>query len=138
MRISDWSSDVCSSDFVDHQRRRAGDLAAHRELLGAGGLGVDREAGHGAGELLRVDAELDVEGGDVLDRVEAERALERARDVDRLVHRVVGTVDKAHRLGGEERARRDVAGDDEQWRKGGEEERTEENTYEINALMRHA
>src|SRR3546814_4414663 len=40
---------------VDHQRRRAADLAAHRELLGAAGLGVDREAGHGAGELLRVD-----------------------------------------------------------------------------------
>src|SRR3546814_7822252 len=37
---------------VDHQRRRAGDLAAHRELLGAGGLGVDREAGPGAGEML--------------------------------------------------------------------------------------
>src|SRR3546814_20111750 len=41
-----------------HQRRRAGDLAAHRELLGAGGLGVDREAGHRAGERLRDDAEL--------------------------------------------------------------------------------
>src|SRR3546814_962049 len=80
MRISDWSSDVCSSDLA--------------------GLGVDREAGHGAGELLRVDAELAVEGGDVLDRVAAALALERALDVDRLVHRVVGPVDQAHRLGG--------------------------------------
>src|SRR3546814_18271800 len=60
---------------VDHQRRRAAELAAHRELLGAAGLGVDREAGHGAGELIWVDAALAVEPGAVLDRVAAATTL---------------------------------------------------------------
>src|SRR3546814_16130265 len=95
---------------VDHQRRRAADLAAHRELLGAAGLGVDRDAGHGAGELLRVDAELAVEGGDVLDRVAAALALERSLDVARLVPRLGGPVDQAHRPDGVERPRTLVPG----------------------------
>src|SRR3546814_15873551 len=33
MRISDWSSDVCSSDLQGEQKRIAGDLAAARRVL---------------------------------------------------------------------------------------------------------
>src|SRR3546814_20178001 len=43
---------------VDHQPRRAADLDAHRELLGAAGLGAARAAGTGAGPLLWVATDL--------------------------------------------------------------------------------
>src|SRR3546814_7500890 len=43
MRISDWSSDVCSSDLVQehHVHRRPGRVARHRP---GGGRGADRRA----------------------------------------------------------------------------------------------
>src|SRR3546814_15164088 len=36
MRISDWSSDVCSSDLKPHVRKAGSDFAAGDELLAAG------------------------------------------------------------------------------------------------------
>src|SRR3546814_4594481 len=56
MRISDWSSDVCSSDLVrrDHHHLQAVDLMEF-ERFGVGG------AGH-AGQLV-VQAEVVLEGG---------------------------------------------------------------------------
>src|SRR3546814_5755903 len=40
MRISDWSSDVCSSDLPDPFHRISGFKAAYR--VGVNGLGMDR------------------------------------------------------------------------------------------------
>src|SRR3546814_1393753 len=43
MRISDWSSDVCSSDLFEQQRRRFGDAVergARRELARVGQRGL--------------------------------------------------------------------------------------------------
>src|SRR3546814_18044554 len=61
MRISDWSSDVCSSDLVVHRARRHGRGAAARpgreEALGAAAGCADhrrsRSGGHGDGFLVR-------------------------------------------------------------------------------------
>src|SRR3546814_18287919 len=70
MRISDWSSDVCSSDLIEQQARRclasAPDPAAELVKLGeAETLGVlDRHDG-GFGH---VDPDLDDRGGDEEDR----------------------------------------------------------------------
>src|SRR3546814_15505799 len=44
MRISDWSSDVCSSDLFDDDRILAVEGIARREM-GAGGTGDDNIAG---------------------------------------------------------------------------------------------
>src|SRR3546814_1023227 len=66
MRISDWSSDVCSSDLLvdDQTKRRAGEIdrliaAVHLDLAGAGlqpdaSDGILAAAG-GIGAALRVD-----------------------------------------------------------------------------------
>src|SRR3546814_19274908 len=59
MRISDWSSDVCSSDLWRH---------VHQAVL-AGGDGDERTEVHQLDHLAPVDAaRLDV-GGDLLDAV---------------------------------------------------------------------
>src|SRR3546814_9042234 len=95
MRISDWSSDVCSSDLVgaDRFRRihrlRAGTEAERRFLSLV-------DAGKSAGELAAVDEALD-EGvgrrierravgakGERRSRQESRRAAERARKSTRL------------------------------------------------------
>src|SRR3546814_7724112 len=48
MRISDWSSDVCSSDLVG-RRRRTPRLLRHRNLAGPARLGL--RPGRGTGRL---------------------------------------------------------------------------------------
>src|SRR3546814_14783595 len=66
MRISDWSSDVCSSDLLvdDQTKRRAGEIdrliaAVHLDLAGAGLQPDARDgilaAAGGIGAALRVD-----------------------------------------------------------------------------------
>src|SRR3546814_17590014 len=90
MRISDWSSDVCSSDLAGERaakpreiaRREIGhgqEIVAERDGLGvlrvgiAGHDGVDMPAGKGEGrraELVeRIDRKRDVEGKSVSIRV---------------------------------------------------------------------
>src|SRR3546814_17050794 len=44
MRISDWSSDVCSADLLRHRLVRLVDLAGERRLV-AGDVGSDRVGG---------------------------------------------------------------------------------------------
>src|SRR3546814_3639142 len=67
MRISDWSSDVCSSDLEGYQ---------HRREVGADDGEVDgaEAAGHGA-EQQRRDGEIEDEGVEALDRLFAHPAL---------------------------------------------------------------
>src|SRR3546814_9077568 len=74
MRISDWSSDVCSSDLLVAQRAGDGGRLAGRDL-GVPGIAVDRrdrlEAGlphDGCGLLGRGHGELEVAEVDVADR----------------------------------------------------------------------
>src|SRR3546814_1731134 len=47
MRISDWSSDVCSSDL--HRRRRRGGPRRGRARNRGAGAGAQRQAKHGNG-----------------------------------------------------------------------------------------
>src|SRR3546814_16595810 len=47
MRISDWSSDVCSSDL--HRRRRRGGPRRGRARNRGAGAGAERQAKHGNG-----------------------------------------------------------------------------------------
>src|SRR5690606_40609955 len=61
----------------DDRRGRIGALLGD-VLLGATVFRVDREAGHGAGELRRIGAEAGVNLGDVLGRIAAALALEAA------------------------------------------------------------
>src|SRR3546814_18666769 len=81
MRISDWSSDVCSSDLVDPERRTAAALVLPDLCAGLGRTGPDavephpRDAsGQGCATSLPVDGdglvgvqarELDPGGGDL-------------------------------------------------------------------------
>src|SRR3546814_17109468 len=77
MRISDWSSDVCSSDLFAQQRLHSGDLAAKADPREAQALEVlerDRLALHHLAGRDPRDASLDQ------DRIEA-----RARDRQRVV-----------------------------------------------------
>src|SRR3546814_18941502 len=81
MRISDWSSDVCSSDLVDPERRTAAALVLPDLCAGLGRTGPDavethlRDAsGQGFATSLPVDGDglvgdqnraLDPDGGDL-------------------------------------------------------------------------
>src|SRR3546814_9623336 len=67
MRISDWSSDVCSSDLPDHH---GGGSARHVDAAGQFPAPVDRDvrrfdAGDGAGLSRRVDGQLPPQPGTV-------------------------------------------------------------------------
>src|SRR3546814_18511029 len=109
MRISDWSSDVCSSDLGDHRRQLLGLLRAWlgwlvvlgsgRERLADAVAGGDRAAPFGdragdARRVARVDGDarggrlLAVDGGDVPRPVggAAARACLRARSAALRVH----------------------------------------------------
>src|SRR3546814_3872907 len=81
MRISDWSSDVCSSDLLEHQapsREPVGardglQRLAHHGLVQRGLLGgeADHVVGLGLGRQVRCDARVD------LAATQEERAHER-------------------------------------------------------------
>src|SRR3546814_17748913 len=86
MRISDWSSDVCSSDlrkaFVVPQQHIIGwpealyELRLQQQRLRIGIRGDDRQAArlrHHALQALRQAGDLDVIGDAVLERSEARR-----------------------------------------------------------------
>src|SRR3546814_6639675 len=77
MRISDWSSDVCSSDLVQRQAHRAGRVGAPGEV---GGWRLDAARARRATEaaelrllllqIARLDPkQLDRVGGGALDRL---------------------------------------------------------------------
>src|SRR3546814_17608371 len=78
MRISDWSSDVCSSDLMVHKMlRQIGALAAQpggnatctiAALLRAGSVGVPYSvAGHGACAVRGLDGDELIEAADTMD-----------------------------------------------------------------------
>src|SRR3546814_8204879 len=91
MRISDWSSDVCSSDLTAGEQRQSLDLLAHRSYrdLYAGGqrrLRVgQRDTSGAAGEQDREDLREGLPG--VLER----------REEDRL-HPLVQLIDDRHEI----------------------------------------
>src|SRR3546814_4316387 len=94
MRISDWSSDVCSSDLVDDDVERAADL--RRELLGRN----PRRQFHQPGVALlldllghRIGRRV---GGGALDGFEAERADAVELRFLQPVHQVSEKIGSAH------------------------------------------
>src|SRR3546814_1196319 len=112
MRISDWSSDVCSSDLLT--RRLGG------ELLGEGAL-----------RLLHLVQPLEQRGGHLLGEAGAD-----APGVDQLAAPMVAEHQRADSLA---RGRRGhEAGDDEILALGDLRlDRSDEHTYEHQSLMRH-
>src|SRR3546814_2281416 len=130
MRISDWSSDVCSSDLRGLQRDLLPDLPveALHQLL------ADQHAGTGAGESLALGrGHLDL-------RVQVE-VVRRHREAEDLVARVlvgaaepVGVGDLADAVDlADARQQRHRQGLDERQPRLG---RSEEHTSELQSLMR--
>src|SRR3546814_17088471 len=59
MRISDWSSDVCSSDLVMHRHRQLDHAETGAEMTAGHRHGIDHLATHFVSELFElVDIEL--------------------------------------------------------------------------------
>src|SRR3546814_2973319 len=109
MRISDWSSDVCSSDLIDAEFRLLGRPLVDQCAIAA----VGRVSAH-----ARLGAR--VEGGAALgQRAEGRR--------DRIDRRLLADVADDPNL---DRAVREAVGD------GGFELRSEEHTSELQSLMR--
>src|SRR3546814_1884877 len=82
MRISDWSSDVCSSDLLALDHRRAFEIMADRQLLGDADatVGLDRILA----DKLRAARDLALAGRDrghalVRGQVQLQRAHDRHR-----------------------------------------------------------
>src|SRR3546814_3092767 len=108
MRISDWSSDVCSSDLVDHEAAAAnldlgGHLVAVAEVLDVGANDAaarDDEALEATGLAdLVVGGEGDVEGGVVGERVHEDEQLAGAPAGDAPRERPAGRGGGAARCG---------------------------------------
>src|SRR3546814_4391401 len=115
MRISDWSSDVCSSDLIAVVRIRKGDeLLEDRRRRGVGRKGRNRRG------VVRVDARLLERPAE--DQLVAERRILRRIEVDG--RESVG----AHHIGRETLAILRIVGADG--------ERSEEHTSELQSLMR--
>src|SRR3546814_5574448 len=132
MRISDWSSDVCSSDLTGRAQGEAalGAGRRHRHRPAAVGLTEHHAAGDGVvGELSTVEEHL----GEALVAVEAPEATDgHARRVER--HEEVGQTAVAVAVGvGAEQAEQVGAE-----RAPGGPGRTEEPTYELQSLMRNS
>src|SRR3546814_6819297 len=106
MRISDWSSDVCSSDLPAAGLDRFGSREFRREFVGGIGREIDRD------ERIERHAEVDA----------ARRAVDERGFGDHLAAR------GAHRL--HRFARRETGGDDIL------DHRSEEHTSELQSLMR--
>src|SRR3546814_18824070 len=89
MRISDWSSDVCSSDLLEHVAHAAGtDTHKHLDEVGAGD-GEERHvglAGDGAGEQRLAGARRADQQTDLRDlAAEALELLRVPQDLDDLL-----------------------------------------------------
>src|SRR3546814_10326011 len=117
MRISDWSSDVCSSDLLHEQRQVLVDLR----------LELNRQ-----GVLGRRHLEADEEGrrhgeDDVVDQRPAEEEQKGRRDEERQERRLLVLV---------EPRRHEPPELGEKHRKA--DERSEEHTYELQSLMRNS
>src|SRR3546814_9473169 len=85
MRISDWSSDVCSSDLLDLRQHLVGEAGAHHEAGMAGGAAEIHQPALGeqddplaVGELDLVDLRLDVVPFQVAQRADLDLAVEMA------------------------------------------------------------
>src|SRR3546814_8546669 len=83
MRISDWSSDVCSSD-LEHGAERRGDAPDGAGQIVGDRLGIDLEIAHAVGACPGGDT-LDLRHHDLLQRRRLVGDL-RAREQDRPGH----------------------------------------------------
>src|SRR3546814_253424 len=92
MRISDWSSDVCSSDFLHHRRRQsvaAAPQARGRPALAAQAALVDRELR--PGQDLQAGAALLLQGHAALEAAVGAVRVRHARAPTGPGHAVYGT-----------------------------------------------
>src|SRR3546814_17175286 len=69
MRISDWSSDVCSSDLLPFDQVDAGDLLGHRMLDLQPRVHLHEPDAVGAQTFGGIGDELDRPGADIIDRL---------------------------------------------------------------------
>src|SRR3546814_14226680 len=108
MRISDWSSDVCSSDLIARLLRRVADTLAFDPLARPGQLGHRDVAAAAVGEDdVRLPGIGRQHGGKLPSVANARRPLDllqQGGDVDALAHR--------HRLQGAAPAEAAVVGDE--------------------------
>src|SRR3546814_13260074 len=78
MRISDWSSDVCSSDLLERLRGPQFSLKVEQPLRSVGYAGCGRDAAHGVRHRRRIIGESMRQQDGVHPRVRAvERSSER-------------------------------------------------------------
>src|SRR3546814_8838589 len=112
MRISDWSSDVCSSDLGSLEDLQQGALVALLDRVDPG---------------LLVDQVQDVDQQHVPDRIVADPDRARRRGDDAAQHRQAVVVGEGQRDGDEAGVHLAVAAPDE---------RSEEPTSELQSLMR--
>src|SRR3546814_11126908 len=73
MRISDWSSDVCSSDLAIDRAEKMADTAVQKVWIGCSGAGL-------ASRIDQFDAEI---GGRRIEQADIDHLLGSARDVIR-------------------------------------------------------
>src|SRR3546814_13475973 len=105
MRISDWSSDVCSSDLLEHVAHAAGtDTHKHLDEVGAGD-GEERHvglAGDGAGEQRLAGARRADQQTALRDlAAEALELLRVAQELDDLLQLLLGLVYAGHVVEGD-------------------------------------
>src|SRR3546814_6504164 len=122
MRISDWSSDVCSSDLEGHNRADDQGPAGHRSAPGVRAASLAKGARRGAG--LRSPARAQLGGG--LGRQEALAEAERRDELDML-----GAADELLQLGIEGLVERLVLGAEADRAMAHHRRRSEEHTSEL-------
>src|SRR3546814_3272602 len=131
MRISDWSSDVCSSDLFDQAILRAGAVERHAELIGAFDLPVRDEHERdvrvgGKGRGARCVAAVVVNDGQVVAGARDDALQRRDRRIRIDLRRAAAElIDVGRRTD-----------DGDAFHAAGIERGSEETTSELQALMR--
>src|SRR3546814_1292954 len=85
MRISDWSSDVCSSDLLLHPIHRGGAIVDFPDLVGFAGIIKDTLGG---GRLTGIDMRHDADIAIVLERMRSEEHTSELQSLMRISYAV--------------------------------------------------